>query len=517
MSGVARHRSDWRLAGISLTVLLLSVLLMYRGTVRHVVDVWSQWDSGYSHGYLALAISGYLVYRLRKVLAGQAPCPSFTALAAIAGSSLLWLLAAVAGVLMVQTVALLLVMVSVIWAVCGDRLIRHLLFPVLVIAFALPVWTPLQPLLQDMTADAVNTLARLLGLPVFRQEYMIVLPSGRLAISEACSGLSYLLAALTLGVLYAYLNYRRAWSRLLVVLVAAATAILANIVRVLVVVYLAYRTGMQHPLVDDHFNLGWYLFGSLVVVLLLVDIVLSRYAGGVAVHAPGTAGTVTERCRRAYSTRMLMLFATLLLAAAGPSLATWLQHRDVTLPDSVPTLPGGAGGWEVASAQHDDWMPLYHGALSAKQLYLGDGQAVYLYIGYYPQQSQGSELISDLNRIGDGRDWVVLYPRAQAVATAGLDVLEQQLQSAAGTQRLVWYWYRVAGRNTTSRYMAKVLQLLGFVTGKPQAAVFAVAADTGTDLGDARRVLSGFLAEMRPLLERVGDGDLNENRSRGDG
>ena len=506
MSIATGHRSDWRLAGISLAILLLPVLVLYRGTVLHVIDVWSRWDSGYSHGYLVLAISCYLVFRLRKELAGLAPCPSITALSAIAGSSLIWLLATVVGVLMVQTVALLLLVVSVIWVVCGDRLTRHLVFPVLVIGFALPVWSPLQPLLQDITADAVNTIARLLGLPALRQEHLIVLPSGRLAITEACSGLSYLLAALTLGVLYAYLNYRKIWSRLLVVLVAASAAILANILRVLVVVYLAYKTDMQHPLVDDHFNLGWYLFGSLVLVLLLVDTGLSRHFGRVDMNGSREVSPVAEGCRQGYSTRLLVVFAALLLAASGPSIARWMQNRTVPGAESVLALPADTGGWVAARSVQDDWMPVYHGAISRKQAYVRDGQTVYLYIGYYPLQSQGSELISDLNRIGDGRVWVAQYPRERAASADGLDVLEQQLLSAAGRQRLVWYWYRVAGRDTTSSYLAKVLQLLGFVTGKPQAAVFAVAADTGADAEDARYAMSGFLTAMRPLLEQAGDG-----------
>jgi EpsI family protein len=154
-------------------------------------------------------------------------------------------------------------------------------------------------------------------------------------------------------------------------------------------------------------------------------------------------------------------------------------------------------------------MPVYRGALDMKQTYRKDGQVLYLYIGYYPVQRQGSELISDLNSISGGKSWTEQYPHGRPASAAGLDVLEQQLLSDSGSQRLVWYWYRIAGQDTSSSYMAKVLQLLGFVTGEPQAAVLAVAADAGTDAGQTRRVMGGFLAAMRPALAQIAGGRFN--------
>ena len=65
--------------------------------------------------------------------------------------------------------------------------------------------------------------------------------------------------------------------------------------------------------------------------------------------------------------------------------------------------------------------------------------------------------------------------------------------SAAGQQRLVWYWYRVAGGPTTNRYMAKLLQVYGLVIGRPDAALLAVAADLEGDVQDARQQLEDFI------------------------
>ena len=142
-------RSGWGIAGLSIAVLLFLTLLFYRETALFVMGHWNRWDSGeyYAHGYLAVTISLYLIYRQRAILASLTPCPSFIALFAVAASSLLWLAALLVDVLMVQIVALLLLIISAIWATLGRQVTRQLLFPILIIGFAIPIWDPLPPVL----------------------------------------------------------------------------------------------------------------------------------------------------------------------------------------------------------------------------------------------------------------------------------------------------------------------------------------------------------------------------------
>ena len=89
----------------------------------------------------------------------------------------------------------------------------------------------------------------------------------------------------------------------------------------------------------------------------------------------------------------------------------------------------------------------------------------------------------------------------------GQAVLEQGLKSVSGKRRLVWYWFRVAGFNTTSQYRAMALQLLGLVTGKPQASVVAVAVDID-DIDSARDTMRDFITAMGPTLTMVADGQF---------
>ena len=506
----APPRPGWHTAGLSVAVLLLLSLGLYRETSLFLVRLWNQWEIGeYAHGYLVLAIGLYLVYRKRETLASLTPCPSLMALFAVAASSLLWLAATVVDVLMVQSAALLLLIMSVIWAALGNQVARQLLLPVFFIGFALPVWSPLSSFLQELTADVVFWITRGFSVPALRQEHLIILPRGQLSIEEACSGLRYLLAALTLGTLYAYLNYQRFWSRVLVVVIAALAAILANIVRVFIVVYLAYATDMQHPLVKDHLSLGWFLFGGLVFVLLVLDVRLSRQSGGPDPgDRTGDKETAAVICRYGHFQRVLVLATTIGLIASGPAIAWW-AHRQADVPQEIILeLPAGAGGWSGPEITEDRWMPVYHGAITETRAYRKHGRELYLYVGHYPVQSQGRELINALNRISHQKIWRPVYPHGRVTKAGDQGVLEQLLESASGRQRLVWYRYRVAGWYTTNKYVAKGLQVLGLVTGRPQASVIAVSAGIEDDASETRKLLREFMSVMGQPLTRLVDGDL---------
>jgi EpsI family protein len=79
-------------------------------------------------------------------------------------------------------------------------------------------------------------------------------------------------------------------------------------------------------------------------------------------------------------------------------------------------------------------------------------------------------------------------------------VLEQQITSITGEQKLVWYWYRVAGISTINRYAAKLLQVYGLLRGRPDATIMAVAADVDVEIQEARQRLQDFVSSHELLI-----------------
>ncbi|MGB5473178.1 MAG: exosortase A [Gammaproteobacteria bacterium] len=498
--------------GLLLAGMIGLLLILYRDTVLYLGGLWSRFGDGpYGHGFIVLAVGLYLVYHRREKILAQAPYPSAGALLLVAACTIVWLAASLADVQVVQVVILLPLILSVIWVVTGARVTLHLLFPVMFIVFALPVWEPLLPVLREITAAGAFSLTHLFGITAYVQDYEVQLPAGWLSIEAACSGLNYLLASLTLGVFYAWLNYRNFRSRLLVIAIVAGAAVLANILRVFVIIYLAYHTDMQHPFVKDHLMLGWYLFGALVLVLLFVDHMIYRrrvVADDTTVDHVGT--TSRTGCGYDLVRGSLLLVVVTALIASGPAIAWWAKHRIAATSTVALVLPPGQSGWAGPDLPNDSWMPVYHGATELRRSYHKDGIRVLLYVGYYPQQRQDSELINDLNSISDNQAWQQAGAGKQRVSSGGQRVIEAELVSAGGQRRLVWYRYRVAGHDTTSRYVAKALQVTGLLTGRRSAAIYALAADHDADIADVRRELSDFLAAMEPMLSRIADGQPSE-------
>ena len=435
--------------------------------------------------------------RKRKVLSSIMPCPDYRALVVLVLACFIWLVAALVDVEIVEAVGLLAIILAIVWSLLGPRVSGVLLFPILFVIFAIPVWFPLIPLLQNMTASVVYDAIRLIGIPAYLQNDVIVLPSGTLAVEGGCSGLNYFLASLTLGTLYAYLNYTSIRARLIMVAIFASAAVLANLLRVFVVVYVAYVTDMQHPLVRDHLMFGWYLFGGLIAFLLFIDTRLYRHIYTADDRQPKENVAAPVICNNSSVKHYLfMVVIACLLLSAGPVFVENKYQIQTGQPQwALPELPP-VDGWHGPIQTDDVWSPVFHGAVGRKDTYRNNHAQVYLYYGYYHVQKQQEELINYRNSISGNEIWHSIYPRAKPMQLNGNNVLEQLMEKDARHQRLVWYWYHVAGYRTVNEYAAKALQVLGLLSGRSDASVTAVAVDNTGDLDSAREVLIEFISSM---------------------
>ena len=278
------------------------------------------------------------------------------------------------------------------------------------------------------------------------------------------------------------------------VVIAAVAAVVSNIIRVFIVVYLAYSSDMQHPWVADHLAFGWWLFGGMLLLLLIIDIALSRRRVSRAdVIPPAVLSGAGQACSHGGLYRAVVLLMAAALVVSGPVIASLLERQTNTGQVAMVELPAGVQGWSGPEATADSWQPRFHGAVSSKQAYRKNGHTVLLYRASYAVQSQGRELVSDLNSIADQTDWQLQYAHGSEIENGDRLLLEQQMRAAMGQQRLVWYWYRVAGVPTSNRYMAKLLQVYGLLVGKPEASLIAVATDIEGDVQAARLQLKNFI------------------------
>ena len=128
-------RRDGLLAGALAFAALLWLFAWYGETVLSTVAIWQR-SQTFAHGFLIFPISAYLIWTRRQRLARLVPQPSFSALIVLAGLGFVWLLANLAGVIVVQQYALVAMIPNLVWRLLGKRFFWALFFPLAFLFFS---------------------------------------------------------------------------------------------------------------------------------------------------------------------------------------------------------------------------------------------------------------------------------------------------------------------------------------------------------------------------------------------
>jgi exosortase len=152
---------------------------------------------------------------------------------------------------------------------------RVLAFPIGFLAFALGLQqtliAPFAFSLQHVTAIGSENLTRTLGLTVIREDLVLRSNEFAFVVAEACSGMSSLLALLGLASLLIYIVPASFHGRVVVILSVAPLVVIANIVRVSLVLFVASWFGGDAALGFFHLASSLMLFGLALGGLLVVS------------------------------------------------------------------------------------------------------------------------------------------------------------------------------------------------------------------------------------------------------
>ncbi len=494
----------WRNALFALGGLLVWLLFWYGDTALATVDIWRSSET-YAHGFVVPIISLWLIWRQRQVLRGFTPKPGLLAWPLMAGCAALWLLGDLVAMNAVTQFALVAMIVLTVPAVLGWQVARALMFPLGFLFFAVPIGDFMLPQLMEWTADFTVLALRASGIPVFREGQSFVIPSGNWSVVEACSGIRYLIASVTVGCLFAYLSYQSMRRRLLFVLVSILVPIVANWLRAYMIVMLGHYSGNTIATGVDHIIYGWLFFGLVIMVMFMIG---ARWAESPAPQADAAALAASV----AVATKAdapVSPFATVLAAAAVallvavPHAVNWglAQNQNQAVPVIATVAP--AAGWQAAAAPQADWQPSFENPSAQLQASYtsASGTAVDVYVGYYRNQDYQRKLVSSQNvlvksndrlwsRVGGDSQNIVVQQQPLAVRTTELRRL--QPDAAGHEQRLlVWQFYWVNGHLTASDVLAKIYGALGRLMGQgDDAAVIMIYTPKQTE---AAAVLQTFV------------------------
>lgn len=492
----------------------MAVAAMVWGAVWYWDTAWAMaatWENSqtYAHGFLVFPISGWLIWRDRFRLARVQPRHDLRVLPLFVLPGVAWLLGDLSGVRVVQQFGMVFMIVLIVWALLGSGVMKALAFPLLFLFFAVPAGDFLLPLLMEHTARFTEFALKMTGVPVYREGLAITVPTGDWSVVEACSGLRYLIACFTGGVLYAYLRYRSLSRRLAFIAAAAVVPIVANWVRAYLIVMIGEISGGKFAAGVDHVLYGWVFFG--IVTLLLFGIG-SMWREDVDPKDSVKASPVVPRGRRPSRSGFLRAaIATGVAIAVWPAAAWHFQGVPAHVPQGL-SVPD-AGDWQLQHRRLSDWKPRFIAPASVEQTYARGADRAALYIGYYRDQRREGELVSSLNAlVSQDEGWRVIDESVLPAVAAGeeLALIESHIQSRS-TRLLVWRWYWVDGTRTASPYRAKVLQVRAQLQGRgDDAAAIVLYTELDGERSAAAALLRDFAAAALPGITRT----LDHARSR---
>lgn len=484
----------WRAALCWMGIAIAAILALYRDAALSMAALWASSDT-YAHGYVIAPISLILIWMKRRQIAALAPAPDYLGFLALAACGFGWLVAEAGQVQVVQQYALTAMIPAAVLALAGRRVAWAAAFPLAFLLLAVPFGEAFLPRLMDWTADFTVAALRLTGIPVFREGTSFSIPSGQWSVVEACSGLRYLIASITVGALYAYLTYRRWWKRALFFGLSIAVPIFANFLRAYMIVMIGHLSSMKLAVGVDHLIYGWVFFGVVIGLLFWLG---SFWRDA---PAPSPRGPAFYRTRPAGAAALAAAaLGVAALAAAWPLYAIYLDRADDT-PVLLAT-PQGSSGWSLEAQPAAGWRPYYGGAAaSTLAVYRKGERSVGVYLAVYHNQRQGAELVSSQNAVAGkaGSGWARL---GESYRSENAFTLRQTRVRSASGRLLVWDWYRIAGRDLSNPYLAKALlardKLLG--RGDDSAAIVLAAPYEGRSDG-AAETLRLFMREMGPAID----------------
>jgi exosortase A len=506
--------TTWVRAGTLTVACIIILLAIYQDTFFSMVDIWRRSDT-FAHCYLIFPISAFLVWRKRASFVDLIPCAEYRPLFLFFIVGFAWLLANLADVKVFEQFTIIAMIPILVWILLGRKATKEIAFPLAFLLFSVPFGDFLVPSLMDFTADFTVAMLKLTGIPIYREGTFFSIPSGDWSVVEACSGLRYLIASITLGCLFAYFNFTSNLRRLLFIIFAGIVPVIANGFRAYMIVMIAHLSDMTLAMGVDHFIYGWLFFGLVMALLFWAG---SLFSDVPAMNNIPAVAPVNCKLTLPWNERRFFALAaaSLFIAAIWPVRAFYIDRFIANQNTAIELMPPkSVPPWKETETM-TGWEPRYVGANRQAHAFYTDGNhTVALFFEYYRFQEQGKELVNSENvLIGkDDHHWKMPAEAASTIVFENhkLAVLQGTVQSPS-QNLLTWRWNWIAGEHTINNYLAKTYQardkLLG--RGTDQSGII-LATEVKEDPSTAKAVLHSFVNVMLPSIEQ----SLNKAAARG--
>lgn len=505
MSRQSRASLQFSVVAVALVIGLSAFL--HAPTWTALVQRWTTLIETDGHGFLISLIALGMALAYARRLNVQPNCRwRWVSLAVAVSASVVWALGYLTNIMLVQAVAVPAVLVGAVVAIFGLRGAKSILFPLLFLYFATPIWGVLSGPLQNLTIAVVDWFLSVLSIPALIDGHLVQISSGTFHIESGCSGLHFFVVGFALSVLYSHLCLGRWRSIILLVSATLIQAMLANWIRVAAVIYAGHVTEMQHYFVTvDHYYFGWYLFIAMLVPIYFLGSYLEKsdIRSGQNTDRRREESIAANQQGKVKPVWLVAAFATIVTIPAGAYALTMARANQAIVEIEMPTV---LDGWTWAEADLIRWDPEFPGA--SYELcgeYRSEEGDVYVYANYYTRQSQGAELVGSASTLFHPKDARVLsselveLPISESgTALAVRDIVLHK----SGVRQVALSWYHVDGVRLARRMDVKIQELRALFTKSGPSGIVAIKADCDQDCDREIEILDRFLFDNFATISR---------------
>ena len=179
------------------------------------------------------------------------------------------------GTFHIQFISFIIFLSGAIYLVLGQEMFKQTSFPV----FFLIAMTPIPEAIYEGLANYSRHIAfggslkiiSILGIPYFKDGWLIQLHNALLHVAISCSGIRYLISYFVFGLAYAYITRSNPWHRILIVALTIPLSHVASIMRLTVIFVMTHTFGPFWSQHRPHVVLSWAVFAFFLFASILLD------------------------------------------------------------------------------------------------------------------------------------------------------------------------------------------------------------------------------------------------------
>lgn len=254
------------------------LVLCYAPVLSRLVQQWND-DEDMGHGFFVPVIAGYIAWQKRQELFAARLQPNYLGIVVVLYAAFQLWIGTLGAELFLARTAFVEAIIGTVLLLGGWPAVKILAFPLLLLFFMVPIpaviYNQITLPLQLFASRVAAAVLEFGGVPVLRDGNILELPSQKLSVVEACSGIRSLLSLTFLSLVYGYFFDGRVWMRIVLFMATVPIAIVANSGRVTLTGFASeYNPELAHGFA--HTASGWVIFMIALAIMVLTHQILSR-------------------------------------------------------------------------------------------------------------------------------------------------------------------------------------------------------------------------------------------------